>query len=97
MAVLRVDKLLHFGEYAIFAVLIFRSFSNISLRLGAQYVIYLSLLFIAFFALFDELYQGYVIGRESDVFDLLFDILGATLIIVLMYVRSKRHRDAGGS
>ncbi|UCD95124.1 MAG: VanZ family protein [Candidatus Zixiibacteriota bacterium] len=97
LAVLRVDKLLHFGEYAIFAVLIFRSFSNISSHLGAKYVIYLSLLFIAFFALFDELYQGYVIGRESDALDLLFDILGATLIIVLMYIRGKHHRDAGGS
>ena len=96
LAVLRVDKLLHFAEYAVFAVLIFRSFSNISSQLGARCVIYLSLLFIAFFALFDELYQGYIIGRESDAIDLLFDILGATLIIILMYIRTRRRQNAGG-
>jgi VanZ family protein len=96
LAVLSIDKLLHFGEYAIFAILIFRSFSNVSSRLGSRYVIYLSLLFIALFALFDELYQGYVPGRDPDVLDLLFDILGAALIIALMYIRGRRAQGSGG-
>lgn len=84
---LRADKLLHFLEYALFAVLIFRSFSELLKRLGFRYVIISSFSFIMIFAILDEFYQGYIPGRDSDAADALLDVLGATLILLLLWVR----------
>lgn len=94
--IIQLDKIIHFIEYAIFAVLIYRSFSHISDRIKGRLVIFLSMLFVALFAVFDEVYQSYVPGRQSDAFDLLFDFLGALLIIVYLSLRGKyaRRRSA---
>jgi VanZ family protein len=86
---LKFDKVIHFIEYAVFAVLIFRSFSNISFLPSRRYVLWLSLFFLALFALFDEYYQSYIPGRNPDIIDLVFDICGATLIIILLYIKRK--------
>ncbi len=83
------DKLIHFAEYAIFAILIFRSFSHISIKIQFKATIYLSFAFIAIFALFDELYQSRIPGRETDLYDILSDILGAALIVIVMAVRRR--------
>lgn len=87
IGILKFDKVIHLIEYAVFAALIFRSFSNISSRVKSKYVLYFSLLFVALFAILDEMYQGLVPGRHSDIYDLLFDVLGATLVIVLLRAR----------
>jgi len=84
------DKFLHFIEYALFAVLIFRSFSRLLFRFGLKYVVWVSLLFLLVFSLFDELYQGSIPGRDSDAGDVLLDVLGASLIIFLMWRRARR-------
>ncbi|MEW5925772.1 MAG: VanZ family protein [Candidatus Zixiibacteriota bacterium] len=85
-----LDKLIHFIEYALFAVLIFRSFSHLSPALRDRIVVFLTMLFITLFAVFDEIYQSYVPGRHSDPFDFLFDIMGALFIILYLVVRKKR-------
>ena len=67
--IVALDKVIHFIEYAIFAVLIYRSFSNLSDKLQGRIVVFFSMLFVVLFALFDELYQSYIPGRQSDPFD----------------------------
>ena len=85
-----MDKLLHFVEYAIFAFLVYRSFSNIEkLKSGAMSAL-ISILFLIAFAWGDEYHQKFVAGRSSDVFDTIADIIGALCVIALLSLRSRR-------
>lgn len=88
-----VDKVIHFLEYAIFAVLVFRSFSHISERLSDRSVFLLSLLFLSLFAALDETYQKFIPGRQPDLTDAISDISGSILILILLWFwRSKRRK-----
>ena len=85
-----MDKLLHFVEYAIFAFLVYRSFSNIEkLKNGAMPAL-VSILFLTAFAWGDEYHQKFVAGRSSDVFDTIADIIGALCVIALLSLRARR-------
>ena len=84
------DKLLHFLEYALFAILIFRSFSQLFHNQKSHYVIIISSFFLILFALFDEYYQKYIPGRQSDVADVILDVLGASLILFLLWIAQYR-------
>ncbi len=84
-----MDKLLHFCEYAVFAMLIYRSFSHISDSFRGRLMLFLSMFFVVLFAGFDEFYQSYIPGRQSDPYDLLFDVLGAFIIITYLFLRKK--------
>ena len=86
---LQMDKILHFIEYAVFAVLIYRSFSHISDSFQGRLMLLLSMFFVVLFALFDEYYQSYIPGRQSDPLDLLFDVLGALMIITYLFLRKR--------
>jgi VanZ family protein len=80
------DKLAHFVEYAVFAFLIFRSFSHISHKITRGWAFLLSALFLSLFALLDELHQYFVPGRYSDVYDLIGDILGALVVLAYLWI-----------
>lgn len=82
--ILGYDKILHFFEYGFFAVIIFRSFSNISQKFSLMKIVSFSLIFITIFACLDEYYQSHIPGRDSDIYDALFDFLGATLIVLIL-------------
>ncbi len=90
---LRADKLLHFLEYALFAILIFRSFSQLFRKQKFHYVIVVSSFFLILFALLDEYYQKYIPGRESDVADVILDVLGASLILFSLWIRQHRNNQ----
>lgn len=90
--IIGIDKILHFLEYALFAFFIFRSFSHFSPSISAKLVVFSSLVFIALFSWLDEYYQSHIPGRESDIFDALFDILGASLIVLFMALRKVKKR-----
>ena len=85
-----LDKVAHFTEYALFSILVFRSFANISSKMHINYTFLLSLLFIVCFAILDEFYQRYIPGRSSDVADILFDLLGSALILFILWRTAKR-------
>lgn len=88
--IIGLDKILHFGEYALFAFFIYRSFSHLSPRLSSKLVVLSTLVFIALFSWLDEYYQSHIPGRESDIFDALFDILGASLIVLILAVKKEK-------
>jgi len=69
-----IDKLAHFLEYAVFAVLAARAISplqDITLPTGAGVM-----LFMFIFALMDEGYQG-LVGRQMEAADVCADLIGA--------------------
>ncbi len=94
---MRADKLLHFAEYAIFAVLIYRSMADLFRRHRLAYIFWVSLAIVMVFAAIDEYYQSYIPGRDSDPFDLLIDITGAALILFLLWYRKKRRTESSES
>jgi len=68
------DKLAHFGEFFIFGWLVARSFDGSGWPTGRHLI--WSLLCGAVLAALDELYQGFVPGREQDILDFLADVGG---------------------
>jgi VanZ family protein len=80
------DKILHFFGFMAYSFLLIISIYNNDLNrffnklkntfqnidLSIKY----SLIFAVLFAISDEIHQGFVVGRDADIFDLLADILG---------------------
>ncbi len=69
------DKLAHFGEYFVFGWLVARSFDG--LGWGARKHFLWTLAFGLFLGVVDELYQGFVPGRERSALDVLADVVGS--------------------
>jgi VanZ family protein len=82
------DKVAHFFEYALFAFLTFRSFSNIGQRVSLRLALLLSLFFLVIFAAVDEYYQ-HLVGRSADFWDLVADVFGACLVLLLLWLRER--------
>lgn len=93
MRFLATDKLIHFVEYGIFALLAFRSFSHVGSVSPVNRAMLFSALFICVFAVFDEYYQRFIPGRFFDVYDILVDVCGALLVLSLLWIRLRRKRN----
>lgn len=82
------DKVVHFIEYAIFAILYYRGLSYGGVRVRWSIVIIVITTGIAVAAL-DEMYQSYIPRRDSSFFDLVMDSAGVvfgTLAAVLRHI-----------
>lgn len=86
------DKIIHFLEYAIFALLTFRSFYHLGKEPNLRRAVLLTALFVSFFAFLDELYQRFVPGRHSDWRDFLVDIIGAYAVLLALGIFRQRNR-----
>lgn len=84
------DKLAHFAEYAIFAAIIFRSFSNFRKWIPTNRAFLYSALFVVVFAAFDEYYQHFIPGRFSSAADAAADVTGAMLVLAFFELRRRR-------
>ena len=78
------DKLFHFLEYAIFAFLISRAFSNSSNSFFKENSGWLTLGLGILYALGDESYQKTVLGRSSEFYDFVADSLGIVLTLTVI-------------
>jgi VanZ family protein len=88
-----LDKLAHFCEYGLFAVLAFRSFSRLTPRITPSLAALMSMLFLVLFAAADEYYQHIVPGRFSDFWDMLADSVGGGLVLLFLWYR-RREKQA---
>jgi len=68
------DKLAHFGEYFVFGWLVARSFDGQGWS-GRKHLLW-TVLFGLFLGTVDEIYQGFVPGREQSILDLTADVFG---------------------
>lgn len=77
LPILPTDKVLHFGAYGVMGFLICLPASRImrSLFWGA----WLGAVIAGLYGITDEIHQSYVPGRDDDVYDIVADMLGATL------------------
>ncbi|MCL6583177.1 MAG: VanZ family protein [bacterium] len=72
------DKLCHGIEFAILGYLLMRAFRQGS-RISQNTSLALAILIALLFGLSDEIHQSFVPFRQSDIFDLLADGLGAAV------------------
>ncbi len=87
---LSLNKLIHVGEYAIFAIILVRVFSGQYrglLKAGLA-----ALLVATLYGAFDESYQMLIPGRDSSLWDWLADLLGA-VIGISAYTTWQRFND----
>lgn len=83
------DKPAHFLEYALLAFLAYRSSTHLNPKMTRHRSFLISAVFVAIFAALDELYQRTVPGRDSALGDLLMDLIGAALVLILLWYRGK--------
>ena len=79
------DKVAHFVEYGLFALLAYRSFSHFGPRMTGRRSLLFTVLFLSLFACLDEFYQRFIPGRQSELADLAVDLLG--IVSALVFVR----------
>jgi VanZ family protein len=89
---LAADKIAHFLEYALFALLVYRSVRHLAARHHSTVSLLVAILFLAAFAAGDEYVQKFTPGRHSDTRDFLLDLLGGTLVVLILWAR--HHRQA---
>jgi hypothetical protein len=76
-----IDKLYHTLIYSVFAVILWRAFYYASPAPFKKRAILLALILTVLFGISDEWHQLHVAFRHADVFDLLFDSIGASLAL----------------
>lgn len=81
------DKIIHFIEYLIFAVLFYRGLSYDSKKIDWMITLVVILTGGGIAGL-DEMYQSYIPGRDSSFFDLLADFSG---VIAGALIATLRH------
>jgi len=89
-AFLPLDKVAHFVEYAVLAFLALRSVE----RLVRKCAVAWTFAFAAVFAVVDEYHQKFIPGRQFDVVDLVADLAGAAMALVLILIIRRRHSGA---
>ena len=87
LAHVTVRKLGHMVEYAILAVLWFRTLYA-GRRLPFTGSALAALAISVAWAITDELHQSFVPSRNASVLDVIFDSTGALLVLLTLYVRS---------
>ena len=83
------DKVAHFIEYFVLAILLYRGLSNGERGRGGLMLTALVLIGVGVAGL-DELYQSMVPGRDSSIADLASDIGGVAAGATIMFYRWKR-------
>lgn len=80
-----IRKSAHLLEYMILGLLVFRLLFILS-RTNTRIAIFLSLVFCALYAAFDEIHQQFTAGRTTMFADVVLDTSGAALGIMTYYL-----------
>lgn len=84
------DKVVHLTEYCIWAILfllMLKQEDRINTLLNAFVAV---LIFGAILGIFDEVHQRFISGRSMDKYDLLADVIGIILAIILFRIFYRR-------
>ena len=81
------DKLIHFVEYGILGMLLFRLFKR-DFKMRGLRLWLLHIFSLAAFAFLDELLQSFIPSRDADFFDWLADMSGGLAgALIYVYIR----------
>jgi VanZ family protein len=84
-----MDKLLHFGAYAVLGLLFMRAFTLSASRIGTGRMIVYSILLTALYGISDEVHQFFVVVRTADMMDAIADALGGGCGVFLYYLSNR--------
>jgi VanZ family protein len=84
------DKVFHFVEYGVFALLWYRALRVSWPARRAWGLGLIALLLILLFAAFDEISQSKTLTRLSDPYDFAADAIGASSVILFMIIIERR-------
>ena len=96
-----IDKVYHFILYFILALLLYRALSHTLAPVNKKYGLWMALILTILYGCSDEIHQYFVPLRKADLWDLLFDAIGACVaIFCILYSKNvtkfyKRSNDAG--
>ena len=86
-----IRKLGHLTEYAILAILLWRALRRAAVwKSASSFLFAISLIGCAIFAASDEFHQSFVPSRTSSVKDVMIDICGATIGLVICIALGSR-------
>ena len=96
-----IRKLAHVSEYAVLAVLLYRAFVHTVFQSRRALSAGIVLLSCAAYAASDEFHQSFVPSRTASLRDVMIDLCGATLAVLLYWsiatrrvIPSRSHPDA---
>ena len=78
----------HIGLYFILSVFVLRTITTTK-RLGSWMSAYLTLFAALVYGVLDELHQSNVEGRASEAADVVADVFGAALVVILWFFLKK--------
>jgi VanZ family protein len=85
------DYVGHFVEYSVFTFAVVWGVSN-CLRLISFRRLFVSWLFVAFYAFSDEFHQSFIPGRHPSLSDVIVDIIAATTVVVILGWAASRRK-----
>lgn len=90
------DKVIHFGMYFVFFVLVFISIYHFKNIHSNKFVFFYSFMITILFGAFDEIHQYFVPNRSCDIFDFIADAIGALagILIILIYLQIRKNKLA---
>jgi VanZ family protein len=72
-----MDKILHFFAYAVLGVLFFRAFNTLKIKHNRGMLVLISIVAATLYGISDEIHQHFVVSRDADIADAVFDMLGS--------------------
>ena len=84
------DKIMHLLVYAILAILTLLAFHKWSGGFIKRYCFILAMLFCVAYGISDEWHQSFVAGREPDIVDLAFDVVGIGIVGLVYRIYYKK-------
>ena len=88
-----LDKLLHFGAYALLGILFFRAFETLPLRDNHNLLIFISIASATVYGISDEVHQYFVPHRHADILDGVANAIGSICGVFFYYHWKKRKKS----
>ena len=83
------DKIVHLTIYGVLSFLLYRAFRGTFPKASFLGIALWTFLLTVAYGASDEFHQSFVPYRDSDIFDLLSDSLGAILVLSLLFARER--------
>ncbi len=74
-----IDKVIHMAEYGVLGILLFRAFQKTLTYNRSTRIVLLSIIFATIYGISDEIHQSFIPSRTADIYDAIFDLLGAAI------------------
>lgn len=87
------DRLLHFGEYVLLALLMLFALTGFEAPLVSRGRLLAAAAICCSWAVLDEIHQSFVPGRDASLQDVGFDVLGTAAGLAFAGLVARRERD----